>query len=321
MMAQPNEQNTAKLSSNPMVILIDACKTNDVSLMERALELASQPNSRHSVQDVLQRGLKRAAARNATSVLTYVLDRGVDVATLDAEEMMTSDVLIKPSLEVLETLIAHGWDINTRGPYGAFFPLLWYVVEYPDLVRWCLDHGAVVAIPEEPPQVNADGVRSYTGRSGESGLTILGVAASCGTPETFELLRSRGAPLDPLALHYAVNQATINAPKEGSDPSAADISCMDMVRYFVDDVKLDVNAVKHQVGIPCTTPLCFVARRGMTGQDYRDLVFLLLDHGADLNLGLHHWPNPVACAESSGNSNFLQAVEEWKARNGNNKTD
>ncbi len=102
---------------------------------------------------------------------------------------------------------------------------------------------------------------------------------------------------------------------------------MDMVRHLVDALKLNVNPVKHQAGTQCSTPLCFVARRGTTGQDFRDLVFFLLDHGADLNLDGgtlegHHWPNPVTCAESSGNSNFLRSVEEWKARDDNtrNKT-
>lgn len=69
-----------------------------------------------------------------------------------------------------------------------------------------------------------------------------------------------GAPLNAIVLHRAVDAATVLAPKEGSDPNPAYIRRMEMVRHLPDVVNLDVNAVKHQVGTQCTTPLCFVAR-------------------------------------------------------------
>jgi hypothetical protein len=190
------------------------------------------------------------------------------------------------------------------------------VVGYPNLVQWCLDNGAEVDVPETPPRINAQGVRSYTGWPRPS---ILGMAASSGTIETFELLRARGAPLDPLMLHYAVDQATILSPAEGSDPSTFYMRRIDMVRHLLGTLKVDVNSVKYQLGTQCSTPLCFVARRGGTKQDFRELISFLLDHGADIDLDGgtiegHHWPSPMVCAERSGNSNFLRSVDEWKAR-------
>ena len=314
-MAEAEARKVARDAINPLRILIEAAKADDVSLMERALEIAFQPDSRNSVQHVLDRGLNRAAARNASHVLNYVLDRGADIATLDAGNLMATDEEIKPSQEVLEILIAHGWNINTRGPRGGSAPLLWQISEYPDLVRWCLDHGAEVDVQDEPAPVTADGITSRTRRSLPK---ILGMAVSCGTKESFDMLRARGAPSDALSLHYAVDRATHSAPKEGSDTNEWYTRDMDMTRHLVEDLKLDVNAVKHQLNTMCTTPLCIVARGAGTKRDYRELVFYLLDNGADLNLdggthSGHHYPNPVDCAKSFWNENFLQCVEEWNA--------
>jgi hypothetical protein len=315
-MAQTNEQSTAGRSSNPMTLCIEACKADDVSLMEQAISIASKSNSSHAVQDVVQRGLRRSAARGAVHVLNYLVDHphGADVAALSASDIMVNDDMAKPSQEILEILVAHGWDINTQGPGKiTSWPLLWHVVEYPDLVRWCLDHGARVDIPDNPPQVK-DGVQS---RTGVPPPTILGMAASSGSVETFELLRAKGAPLDPRTLHRAVEQATILAPKEGSEPSSFYTHRMDMVRHLVDVVKLDVNAVQHQLGRQCSTPLCIVAGRP-TNQIFRELVYFLLDRGADPNLNCKtqedtNWPSAIACAQSCGNMRFLQAVKDWQA--------
>lgn len=305
-----------------MTLSIEACRADDVSLMEQAISIASQPNSRNTVQEVVQRGLRRSAARSAVHVLHYLLDRGADVAILSASDILANDDMVKPSQEVLEILIGHGWDINTQGTRHTSWPLLWFVVEYPDLVTWCLDHGARVDIPEDPPQINADGTQS---RKGLPRPTILGMAASSGSVETFELLRARGAPFDPRTLHRAVEQATISAPKEGSDRCSSYTHRMDMVRHLVDVLKLDVNAVKHQIGGQCSTPLCCVARRP-TSQDFRELVYFLLDRGADPNLDGEvqkgfKWSSPITCAQSCGNMRFLQAVEEWQASKQGDGTD
>lgn len=279
--------------------------------------MASEPNSRHAVQDVVQRGLSRSARRRAVHVLSYLVDHlhGADVAAISAPEIVSNDDMGKPSQEVLEILVAHGWDINTRGPGDATrWPLLWHVVRYPDLVRWCLDHGARVDIPENPPKVNGN----VESRTGVPRPTILGAAASSGSVETFELLRAKGAPLDPRTLHRAVEQATASAPKEGEEPGSFYTQRMDMIRHLVDVVKLDFNAIKRQLGSSCSTPLCIVAGRP-TNQIFRELVYFLLDRGADPNLNCrtqedpHCWPSAMVCAQTCGNGRFLEAVEEWQA--------
>lgn len=292
-----------------------------MSLMEQAISIASKPNSRHAAQDVAQRGLRRSAARRAVHVLNYLVDHphGADVAALSASDILATDDMDKPSQEILKILVAHGWDINTQGRGkipGHEWPLLWYVVRYPDLVRWCLDHGARVVIPDNPdnPPYVTNGLQC---RTGQPSITILGMAASFGSVETFELLRAKGAPLDPQTLHRAVGQATIYAPKEGSEPSSFYTQRMDMVRHLVDVVNLDVNAIQHQLGRECSTPLCIVAGRP-TNQIFRELVYFLLDRGADPNLNcktqedIPKWPNAMVCAQSHGNMSFLQAVKDWQ---------
>ncbi|EME81800.1 uncharacterized protein MYCFIDRAFT_78768 [Pseudocercospora fijiensis CIRAD86] len=275
-------------------------ETDDVSVMEQAILLASQPSSRHAVSDIVQRGLKRACARNAIHVLQYVLEHGPDVEKLIAKDILINDEPTKPSQEVLEILVAHGWDINSR---GDSWPLLWFVVEYPDLVEWCLDHGAKVDVPDD------------LSRGSSPPPTILGLAASSGSVETFELLRRRGAPLDRRTLHLAVEKATLLASRGTSQPYT---DRMAMVRHLIDVVKLDVNAIEHRVGDQCSTPLCYLARRP-NSDSHRELINFLLDRGADPEMdcgteGGIDWPRPIDCAESCGNLEFLHAVQEWRGR-------
>lgn len=315
-MAQANVHDSAVRSREPMRLSIDACKADDVSLMEQAISIASQPDCRYDVQAVVHRGLRSAVRRGAFHVLKYLLDRGADVRPVTPSSLFSDDDTPAPSQEMLEILVGHGWDINTQGSRHTSWPLLWLVVQDPDLVRWCVDHGARVDIPEDPPRVNAVGIES---RSGLPRPTILGMAATWGSVETFELLRAKGAPLDPRTLHRAVTQATALAPAETTDDKMSYAHRMAMLRHLVDVLKLDVNAVHHQLGSRCSTPLCCVAGRHPTKQDHRELIRFLLDRGADPDLvpapqdGIN-WPSPITCAQSRGNVRFLDAVHEWQTR-------
>lgn len=314
-MAQTSQPQSEPRPENPSLLSIEACKADDVTLLERALSLASQPTSRTSVPDILTRTMKRAAARKSPQVLQYALDHGADISALSPSDTLSRDHPDAPSREILDILLAHGWDINTRGPADGDIPLLWLVVRSHELVQWCLAHGARVDVPDAPPRVNAEGTHS---RSARARPTILGAAAAEGSVETFELLRANGAPLDPRTLHLAVAQAALLAPREGEGASEAYARRVEMVRHLLDARTLDVNAVQRQVGSGCSTPLCGVARRA-TGQDFRELVSLLMDHGARVELekgeqGMEHLVDPMACAQAAGNAQFLRAVQAWRAK-------
>ena len=179
---------------------------------------------------------------------------------------------------------------------------------------WCLDHGARVDIPDDPPQIDANGVES---RPGVQRPALLGLAASSGSIKTFDLLRAKGAPLAPRTLHRAVEGATMSAPQPGSDDSSKYQHLLNMIRHLIDVVKIDVNAVEHKIGSYCSIPICCAASRP-TNQDFRKLVYLLLDRGADPNLdGIiqdgFKWPSATSYAEHMRNESFLRAVQDWWA--------
>lgn len=315
-MAQANSQNSPDRRVNRHLIQmsIQACKADDVSLLEQAISLASHPNSRFTVEEVVLRGLQSSVMRGAVNVLHYVLDRGADVRKITASHV-TNYGADKPSQEVLEILVAHGWDVNIHN--ARSWPLLWFVTGYHNVVAWCLDHGASVDVPEEPLEVLANGVKIY---SRQARPTILGMVAFNGSVETFELLRAKNAPLDPRTLHRAVEQATLSARENDSDGSNPGFDRdMDMIRHLVDVLKLDVNAVEPQIASDFWTPLCFPAMRPIR-QRSRELIEFLLDRGADPNLGGifddatpngHRWLSPIEIANS--NKAFLQIVQEWEA--------
>lgn len=126
-----------------------------------------------------------------------------------------------------------------------------------------------------------------------------------GTIETFELLRSQGAPLDRRTLHIAVEHERL-----------------DMMQHLLKVVGLDVNADGRafwSMYCSCSTAICITAFRRGDPWRYRVIVFWLLDHGADPDLsygeGRERYRSAVDCAEASGNMEFRQCLEEWRAKN------
>ena len=151
--------------------------------------------------------------------------------------------------------------------------------------------------------MNEDDATSHT--TSRPQPTILGAAAAKGTIETFELLRSRGAPLDRRTLHIAVEKGRV-----------------DMVQHLLEVVGLDVNAdgrSPFSLYHSCSTAICITAfRRGSTWDFLKEIISYLLDRGADPDLsfgeGKERCLSAVECAEGSGNTDFLYALEEWRAR-------
>jgi predicted type IV restriction endonuclease len=84
--------------------------------MAQAISIADKPESRNTVQEVIQKGLRSSVRRGATQVLSYLLDQGAEISTITAGAIMNTEELVKSSREVLEILIARGWDINSWGP-------------------------------------------------------------------------------------------------------------------------------------------------------------------------------------------------------------
>ncbi|KAL6908774.1 hypothetical protein GGI43DRAFT_429601 [Trichoderma evansii] len=261
--------------------------------MARALSLASNQESRNTVQEVIRTSLRNSLKNSALKVMFYLLDNGADVNIINPVWLFSDDEPIaRPSLEAIKMLVAHGWDIDARRDRISL-PLLWCVVEYPDLVEWCLDHGARVYLPGDTPPRDANDI-DQTPR-----ISLLESAAGRASVPTFKLLGEKGAPFHRGVLHAAVESAVKYAPtlNSSSSPSATDPRFnerMAMILYPVDESGIDVNAEWWRAGKSGATPLDRVSSCNNKNKDVRD---------------------PL---EQTSNTCFLEAVRVWQERQHNN---
>lgn len=177
-------------------------------------------------------------------------------------------------------------------------------------VAECLDHGASVDPPDDTPP-------EFAGRR-----PILQYAAAVADIPTFEPLRAEGAPLcyDYGVLPSAVMAANDHAPRDSDNPGTKYHQRMYMVPHLLDVVGCDVNSKSngpYRSGSVCSTPLCWIACHPVG--DARDLIWLLLDRGGDLDLACPNegnWSAPSAreAALRRPSTRFLKAVEEWQAK-------
>ncbi|KAI9668911.1 MAG: hypothetical protein M1829_005223 [Trizodia sp. TS-e1964] len=296
---------------NMFRLVLDACKADSASLISHALSFVSSPDSRDSEQETLNTAVRMSIRRNACKVLTLVLEHGAkvpDYSNLGLEE--------GPSTELLDILLAHGWDINARS--ASQQPFLWGVVHDGDLVAYGLKNGATT-IPKDLHLATED--ERLTDQC--NCPPILDLAASQSTVATFELLRSHGAPLGPLMLHMAAKASF----KSGSDSVevGAESSLLDkdlakthserlaMVVHIVDTLGVDPNAqdqpAGYSLGNHWGTPLCYVAHSTPSAE----VVQFLLQRGADPDLVIEPagW-SALELAWRFKNQRFLDLVENWK---------
>ncbi|KAF2657445.1 hypothetical protein K491DRAFT_594946 [Lophiostoma macrostomum CBS 122681] len=247
---------------------------------------------------------------SSENILKLIIEKGGR-----AEDLWTRDIA-GTSIPILEILLEHGWNINYRGPHWDPMPFMWHIVEHDDIVAWCLEHGASVFL-------NKNGYAYHHGACPE----ILEKAAQYATVSTFELLRSKGAPLGWRPLHLAVEQAVLlsasrvqveaKGNNEKTNEKRATLARkyserMAMVRHLIDVIGVDVNALDRPDGrrtqnYVAGNALCYVAQcYGFPdGLNSEELVWFLLDRGAD---------PAAALVEAKGvdNPEFLQDVQAWK---------
>jgi hypothetical protein len=291
-------------------ILGAACRADHVLFVTRCISMAQLADSQVTVQEVLQEGLKRATNHAAMKCLHYVLELGADVHQLSPHWLVCTEGTNESMREVLEILVARGYDVNSE---SDGLPVLWYVgVGDYDFVKWCLDQGANV----NP----ADQITPGTRRLREP---LLERAAIVGNIDTFELLRSKGAPLD---RKFGVFPKAVMAANYG--PSKQQIR---MLTHLLEVVGCDVNSRSYGPfygsGSSCSAPLCWIACHPR-GVNVKELVWFLLDHGGDLDLSFQ-WTisdNNVEIVQSARqtaqqspstreyNPSFWEAVKEWENR-------
>ena len=289
-----------------------ACEHDDTSLIEQALSNCSEQGD---PPGLLRNSCRLAIQNNAEKVLKYLIEK----QSLDVRQLPPTFVAGEGrSTAMLEFLLAHGWDINGRhtsesGPDAK--PFMWHIVGDGDLVAWCLDHGASLT-PTRQERL----MKNEITQSQYSCEQVLESAAARGSVATFELLRSKGAPLGWRPLHLAVRTAAlalhhVRGPEEGKAEGGGGkaVQRMNMERHLIDVVGIDVNALDHPVGKKRAdrlgTPIVYVA--DLNDLDHtRELTWLLLDRGADPTPGL-------VGAKDSGHVTFADDVEAWKAQHPN----
>lgn len=275
-------------------LLRKACENDDTTLLDQAISMTAAGD----LKDFYTVARSNAIRNNAMAILNDLIERGVSVALQRPSNAKGA------SKETLEFLLTQGWDINARGDSpNDKLPFMWLVATDYDMVKWCLEHGASVHPQGQEPF--RDGVTKTKDR--RECQQILEIVAPHGSIATFDLLRSKGAPLGWRPLHLAVETATYFIPSDEND-DARHTERMAMVHYLLDVVGLDVNAPDQPVGsktLPMHngTPICYIYDE-RTGRDNRELTWLLLDKGADPTDALRF---------AKPDSDFAEDVKAWNA--------
>lgn len=295
-----------------------ACEKDDTTLIDQAFSIASQHDDINDLE-LLNEFCALAIQKNATNVLTHLIKQGASVKSLRPNDIAWRGPRSKP---ILEILLAHGWDINARDASrsdSVSEPFMWSVLMDIDLVTWCLEHGASVYPRDQEPL--RDDILTMSQRKCQQ---VLEKAAYSATVATFELLRSKGAPLGWRPLHHAVETTTYHQADRGEETGrgeeedkAAKESArkyeerMAMVRHLVDVVGIDVNAPGQPPGANLPecwgTPICYIANSYGLETDTRELAWFLLDRGAD--------PTPaLEIAKFTEHHKFVADVEAWRVK-------
>ena len=310
-------------------LIVQACEADDVGLISQALNLGS-------VEQVTRLAFPRVFSRNARKVLAYLLTHGSDVkdiAGIAASHISLATYERAFPKSLVQILLDHGWDINHRHRDQA---LLWQIVQDGDAVAWCLERGASVLPKGQKPWPvfdinNAEAYAEYFERSPYTSdeisdclyycPPILELAAQQSTVATFELLRSKGAPLGWRVLHMAAaGRACFAVPESSVEKEARTIvegerqlsdrelartpeERMGMVQHLVDTLKLDVNARDQppgwRLGNFWGRPLHYVAHKSGSKGDCREVTLFFEDGGGTTPVEL-------------GKENFLKVVKEWR---------
>jgi hypothetical protein len=312
--------------TEPYPTIKEACISDDVQLLARTFAAYGVTTTNPDKDALLRYACRNCLQHNTLATLCYILyDCGFSTKNISVNDMFPFPKQ-GLSTRILDVLLAYGWDINKRDLSGRSTtcePLLWWVLEDEDLVKYCLEHGATVH-PKGKGQCSP----------------ILERAAAEATVATFDLLRAHGAPLGWRPLHHAVHKATwpwlsgrpdaltsgtsLASEAEGKryPKTQTYAERMAMVYHLVEDLGLDVNGPdgppdqKPRHG-PRGPPLCYVAdseaifyRDGSEGKeilDTRELTWYLLDHGADPRPALEE-------VQWSKHPTFVADVEAWRAQ-------
>ncbi|KAF1952241.1 hypothetical protein CC80DRAFT_495572 [Byssothecium circinans] len=287
---------TATDKSPSSEALLDAAIRNgSTSQLDEALWQAT--NSPDTFEDFASSALRQAAQSGSVTLTSHLLEsEGVPVTALGPEHIAS-----KPSIPLFETLLANGWDLNQASPKDNFHKgkrIIDRVLPSDDLVVWLVEHGAKVDGGEEEYE------------SEPRPPLLLESCAALGSVKTFKFLQSKGAKIGKRSLHAAVAEAAAI----GADPSRSSqedgnrhkSNIEEVLRYLVDDQKLDVNALDSNIEKPRQEgpPLAYA----VTQTNGAAVVRWLLEKGADPSIKRVGGVDVKEKAEAYGISDILTAL-------------
>ncbi|MCJ1260738.1 hypothetical protein MMC22_000600 [Lobaria immixta] len=268
---------------SPRRLITDGIRNHSTTEISRALQLD---------RSLLPFALSSVVYKGSVPLTAYLL--ATERAPVDT--LTPLKIATEPSVELLDTVVSAGWDLNQRSPdkgAGKGQRLIDLVAGNEDLVKWCLEHGAQVS--DEAEEENALRCPPLT----ES------VAAS-GTVSSFKLLRANHALIGRRTLHRAAESA---ATCDAADKPKR----MAILRFLVEEERLDVNRMDTDGQLPnhWGTPVAYAAK----GKGGEDVVRYLLAKGAEPRVkdcwGDH---DALSLAELYGNEDVARVLRDWIER-------
>ncbi|KAK7431851.1 hypothetical protein QQZ08_001469 [Neonectria magnoliae] len=290
----------------PRDVLDEAIENDSLPQLAEALELAkTNPVRNYPYEKFLASALSSCVQEAKLDLVRYLLEQDSTPTTFITPVVVWD----KFSIPLLELLIAHGWDINRPGEPGPRTRgqrLIDLACGDEDLVRWLVDHGARVdggeneyeLYPEPPPLLETCAVR--------------------GSVSTFRFLQARGAKLSRRTLHRAAEDAAAArvdpGADDGGDATARQRERAGMLRFLVDELKLDVNAMDSDIPrhFHWGTPLCYAA----TKPNSEALVKWLLAKGADPSIKNTEGIDAERVAKERNCDKIVALLQDWKSKHG-----
>ncbi|KAI0009994.1 hypothetical protein F4779DRAFT_617025 [Xylariaceae sp. FL0662B] len=299
---------------NPWTLTASAIESNSISGLREALALtrAFLSDSGDEYIQFRDEVFRSTMSSHSLALLTYMLDN--ENAPISAvPPVLICQWASKP---LTEALVARGWDINTQDN-GAFREkrLIDHLVperaKMEDMVHWLVEEmGARIDGGQFDPDYRVE----------SRPPPILETCAAFGAVPMFKYLEEKGAKHSRRMLHVAVAAAAgIGADPNSNTPAhdrnaTSKNSRIEMLRYLVDERRLDVNGMDATVSHKFAnthwgTPICYAARWPKGAP----VVKWLLKKGADPTLkDLYPRMDATACAREEKCDEVLEVLENWK---------
>ncbi|OTA98040.1 hypothetical protein M426DRAFT_326297 [Hypoxylon sp. CI-4A] len=296
---------------NAFTLSQSAIERESIPDLRKALVLARTyfPKFETDYDQFLEEVFGDVINRHSIPLIEYMLEHE-NVSVVAVKPVLLFQWASKP---LIESLLAHGWDINTQdSPAFNGNRLINYLIKArygkEDLPRWLVEEKGATIDDTESDSSDGDSARRPP---------LLETCAAFGTVSTFKFIEQKGAHASQRMLHVAVEIAASNGADPDKDTSTDDVHTnaksriAEMLRYLVDERQLDVNAMDIDVphlNVTNThwgTPLCYAARY----QNGVPVVRWLMKRGADPTFkNPYSGLDSIACAREAKCEDVVAAL-------------